>query len=95
MRFKFFEGKKKGMVLGGCAMMDGWCMERNKRIFEGAWSEGIYHLWDRVLYLVFLWASVSPVSYIAGLESCCALVSGVLCFQCFTFLFLSCFTCFL
>lgn len=45
-------------------MMVGWCMERYKRIFEGAWSEKICHLWERVLDLVFLWASVSPVSYI-------------------------------
>lgn len=60
-RLNFFGGKRKGMVLGYCAIMAVfWVVwgERN-RTFENKLGNDSAQLWDRIRHWASLWASTS------------------------------------
>lgn len=58
---RFFGGRKKGRVLGRCAIGHflGDLDERNRRDFEDGKGEEPGNLWERVFFLASVWASVS------------------------------------
>jgi hypothetical protein len=60
-RYKFFGGRKKGMVLWRCSVLFFrvvW-LERTKRIFAEARGQDVDQLWDRVHFWASLWVLVS------------------------------------